>query len=180
MQGRGHAVFPGKVTARPQPLLPHDEAPGGGFGDGDRVHIDWLDTILSDYKDNKDSSNWLLPDRLGQLLAEYTSKETQKLIVDEFNMTTSPYRKFIKDWFLANISNLSLNSFTEESLSYLISDLNNKQDHGVINIGDIATEEFVEQRLVPLMEIEDEPFKSNLLKTIRDAAERNNRRFVSQ
>lgn len=140
--------------------------------------LEWATTISSAKTDKK--NNWWILYRFGSVFSKYTSKETHQLILQEFNNPNSVYRKTIKSYLLASIPNLSLESFDEEGINYLVEDLrSNKLFFGGFNLGNIATESFVEKRLLPLLETNEEPLKTNLLETLAAAGRRNDRRFVT-
>lgn len=138
--------------------------------------LDWMNNLTSISEDKDDK--WFIKYRIGEMLPKYIDKEALQLILDDFNDSVSKHRSLIKNYLLRNIPNLSLESFTEESISYLIQDLNNSQIHEAFSIGQVATELFVEEKLIPLIGKKSEPFNENLLKAIEIAGETNNHRFL--
>jgi hypothetical protein len=47
-------------------------------------------------------------------------------------------------------------------------------------LGGIATETFVEERLLPLLSNENEPFKSNLREVLKIAGRKHRRRYIKE
>jgi len=135
-----------------------------------------MSTIQSNTTDER--RNWFILNRLGLVLPKSISKESRRLFLDEFNKPESKYRNLLKEHFLADLPDLSLETLSEEAIQYLLLDLEREQEYDSFNIGAIATEQFVETRLFPLLTNKTEPFNSNLRNAIRIAGEKNNRRFI--
>lgn len=139
----------------------------------------WLDWMynLSSVNENKQYA-WFINHRIGELLPKHVNEVSLQKILDEFNNPNSKHRTLIKNYLLHNVAGLSVESFTEESVSFLINDLNNNRPRDSFSIGQVATEQFVEKRLLPLLSNKSEPFNKNLLEAIEIAGRINNRRFL--
>lgn len=138
----------------------------------------WLEWMINIPSNGKYKDNWWILNRLGNLLGSKINAQNQSLILDEFNKAESKYREIITEYILGNIPNLTLEALTEESIMFLLEDLKSKQSHGRFNIGTIATERFVEEKLMPLVTSSKGKIQKNILNAINLAETRNKRRFI--
>ena len=129
------------------------------------------------YGENQDGFR----DRLSTLLAKLTSVETYDALVLEFNRPTSKFRRVLCNIFL-NRYDISIDMFHEDAISFLISDLS--QEKNVSNfrghfLGHIATEQFVTERLLPLLSDAKSPFLENLRSVLKQSGSRHGRRYLA-
>jgi hypothetical protein len=139
--------------------------------------IDWWLEWLGD----DGEENWFFQDRLSSFFARYLDPVTQREFVREFNGQQTPYRKTLARTVLIARADLSTDDFSEDALSFLLSDLSKtgSVDHfrGHL-LGHTATERFVEERLLPLITEATKTFRHNLQRVLRQAGNRHGRRYL--
>lgn len=144
----------------------------------------WLEWMAAESSAEWTEGFWFC-DRLANFLINFTSSEIHSLFIDEFNRENSPYRLVLFRHILKLIPELTSDKLNESAIQYLLSTLNQDASQGLSFlqgpvIGIIATESFVEERLLPLLSIDTEPFKSNLRLAIKTAGGRYQRRYISE
>lgn len=141
--------------------------------------IDWCLQWLADH-DHED--DWLFIDRFSSLLANHTNLETQKSFIREFNKPDSKFRHILCSIFISR-QDLGIDEFSEDAISFMIADLS--QGRSVTDfrghlIGQIATEQFVRERLLPLLANAEGRFLTRLRKVIIQAGSRHGRRYIAE
>jgi hypothetical protein len=134
--------------------------------------ISWLGEIEPD--------DWLLRDRLGHFLVAATAAETRNQLIDRFNHRPE-YREVLSESVLHRMPDLSLEHLAQDAVEWLIGQLSIARFHQfeLPLIGILATEEVVQERLLPLLLSEpEEPLRSNLMLTLRVTGDRHRRRYV--
>jgi hypothetical protein len=161
------AVFGGRA---PPKLL--------GLGNLDIGPIDWwLDWMMDEWAE--DGDGWFLT-QLGGLFGHHLSADVQGKFVSEFNKPRSKFRGVLLHFVVPSLPDLSTDAFSEDAVSLLLADLDREsgarscQPHV---LGSTATEEFVTERLVPLLAGAKEPGLSKLQAVLRQAGSRHNRRY---
>lgn len=123
---------------------------------------------------------WFLQ-QLGGLFAMHLEDEVQNEFVAEFNKTSSKFRRLLLRFVLPNRSDITTEVFSEEAISYLLADLNRTDSAppfcGSL-LGKTATEQFVTERLLPLVPTAERPLLENLHEALRQAGSRHGRRYV--
>jgi adenylate kinase family enzyme len=140
----------------------------------------WLEWIVEASHDKEDG--WWFNNRLSSLFANNLKAEIMDLFVAEFNKEDSPYRDVLATTILSARADLSTNHLSEDSVSFLLADLSRKETISPVTghlLGRIATEEFVMQRLLPLLTAAQEPFRKNLCEVLQEAGRRHGRRYVA-
>ena len=136
----------------------------------------WLEWLV-----NQDQNEqWFFHDRLKTLLAMHTKSDTRESFLLEFNNPTSNFREVLSE-ILIRQSDLSIAAFTGNAISYLINDLRTAKidpfHHGHL-LGNIATEQFMAERLLPLQESATPQLLGNLRKVLKQAGLRHGRRYI--
>jgi len=133
--------------------------------------IEWLEQVKSDYA---------FSSRLGEFLASGTDQATRTSIVARFNSIRSE-RRILDFYVLSSMAGLSLDSFEPDAVEWLVGQLNVRPYNSWHSplIGKIASENFVQERLLPLL-LEDppEPLRGNLLLSLREAGWFHRRRYI--
>lgn len=133
--------------------------------------IDWLDKV-----DDGD----LLADRLGEFLAKCTDRDSKAALIDAFNAGRS--RSLLAYYVLPLVPNLSLSDLSEAAIDWLLAGLNSDRPFSFRGplLGRLATEEFVDARLIPLL-LGDPPapFRANLIRCLQVAGEIHRKRYVN-
>ena len=149
-----------------------------GLGNLDIGPIDWwLDWMMDEW--TEDGDGWFLT-QLGGLFGHHLSADAQEEFVSEFNKPRSKFRGVLLHFVVPELPDLSTNAFSEDAVSLLLADLDREsrscsfQPHV---LGSTATEEFVTERLVPLLAGAKEPRLSKLQAVLRQAGSRHNRRY---
>ncbi|MDQ3131112.1 MAG: SIR2 family protein [Acidobacteriota bacterium] len=139
----------------------------------------WLEWLKNEELKKEVESYWFC-DRLGNFLIDYSTEEIHSLFIDEFNKKNTEYREILSLYILPGITELNTDRLNEDAIQYLLSTLNQKHRLFVRNsfLGSIATESFVEERLLTLLSNDSEPFKSNLKNALKTAGELHRRRYI--
>ena len=149
-----------------------------GLGNLDIGAIDWwLDWMMDEWA--KDGDGWFLT-QLGGLFGHHLSADVQEEFVSEFNKPRSKFRDVLLRFVVPEFPDLSTNAFSEDAVSLLLADLDRESGARSIEsdiLGSTATEEFVTERLVPLLAGAKEPGLSKLQAVLRQAGSRHNRRY---
>ena len=150
-----------------------------GLGNLDTGPIDWwLDWMMDQWAE--DGDEWFLI-QLGGLFGHHVSVDVQEEFVLEFNNPSSKFRDVLLNFVVPSLPDLSTNAFSEDAVSLLLADLDSGSDAGIFEshvLGSTATEEFVTERLVPLLAGAKEPGLSKLQAVLRQAGLRHNRRYL--
>ena len=149
-----------------------------GLGNLDIGPIDWwLDWMMDEWAE--DGDGWFLI-QLGGLFGHHLSADVQEEFVSEFNKPRSKFRGVLLHFVVPSLPDLSTNAFSEDAVSLLLADLDRESGARSIEsdvLGSTATEEFVTERLVPLLAGAKEPGLSKLQAVLRQAGSRHNRRY---
>lgn len=138
----------------------------------------WLEWYAEFIESN--SKEWMFTDRVSTVITSYISKVKRQEFISEFNNPKTKYRKILSRIILRRMSDLKLDDFTEETLLYLFEELKTKKiDHfnGSI-LTDIATEKFVTERMLPLLENTQVVERKNLETIIEKIGRKHKRRYI--
>ena len=150
-----------------------------GLGNLDIGPIDWWIDWMMDER-AEDGDGWFLI-QLGGLFGHHLSADVHEEFVSEFNKPSSKFRDVLLHFVVPSLPDLSTNAFSEDAISLLLADLDSESDAGSFEshvLGSTATEEFVTERLVPLLAGAKEPGLSKLQAVLRQAGLRHNRRYL--
>ncbi|UKA20676.1 SIR2 family protein [Photobacterium damselae subsp. damselae] len=139
----------------------------------------WLE-MFSNYKTdlNIQWSAYLF----GELLGNNLSQKKIRLFVEEFNSKNSKYRGLLSETILPQFDNLSTDDFSDVAISYLLSKLSQEEYRSPFSVpllGRTCTKKFVNEFLLPLLSIEEQPLARNLRKVLLSAGQRHGKRYVS-
>ena len=162
-------------------LLPGENPPslrGLGTLDIGPVHwwLEWMAEIAAN-----DPSAWCLY-QLGGLFGRHTDQEYHQEFLVEFDRGSSQVRTLMLRYVLRYFPNITTDMFSEEAISFLVNDLHGQHDmapSGGHYLGRIATERFVRERLLGMLNNAEQPFNRNLRAVLRQAGSRHGRRYVS-
>ena len=150
-----------------------------GLGNLDIGPIDWwLDWMMDEWAE--DGDGWFL-NQLGCLFGHHLGADVQEEFVSEFNKPRSKFRDVLLHFVVPYLPDLNTNAFSEDAISALLADLDSESDARSFEshvLGSTATEEFVTERLVPLLAGAKEPGLSRLQAVLRQAGSRHNRRYL--
>ena len=141
----------------------------------------WLEWMLEVRRDSDfGTEKWFALSQIGALFASKLSREARTMFVVEFNNTKSKYRRPVLDYILPHCSDLTTDDFSEDSISFLLADLNRvgavDQVAGGL-LGRVATERFIKERLLPLLPDAESPLADNLRLILVHAGSRHGRRY---
>ena len=129
------------------------------------------------------TEKWFALSQIGALFASKLSREARNMFVVEFNNTKSKYRRPVLDYILPHYSDLTTDDFSEDSISFLLADLNRvgavDQVAGGL-LGRVATERFIKERLLPLLPDAESPLADNLRLILVHAGSRHGHRYFIQ
>ena len=149
-----------------------------GLGNLDIGPIDWwLDWMLEEWAG--DGDEWFLR-QLGGLFGNHLSADVQEEFVSEFNKPSSKFRGVLLHFVVPRLPDLSTDAFSEDVISLLLAALDRGSGARRFEshvLGSTATEEFVTERLLPLLAGAKEPRLSKLQAVLRQAGSRHNRRY---
>jgi hypothetical protein len=136
----------------------------------------WLDWLMEER--GSESGFWFIYQMAG-LFAK--ARGARSAFVAEFNKQGSRYRSVLAYSVLPRFPDLTTDAFSEDAISFLLADLNRPGAAGGLHghlLGGTATEQFVTERLLPLIPDTKPPFSENLQKVLRQAGSRHGRRYV--
>ncbi len=142
--------------------------------------IDWWLEWCKEVSHTEEGS-WF-NDRLSSLFAHNLTTEVLDEFVAEFNKQVSPFRGVLAETILPARKDLSIEQLSEDAVSFLLADLSTRTSIDSFPghlLGDITTEAFVIERLLPLLPTAKDPFRSNLSKVLQQAGRRHGRRYVA-
>ena len=125
------------------------------------------------------ANTWFL-DQLGGLFNNHLNRDVQHEFVFEFNKPSSKFRRLLLQFVLPHLTDITTDMFSEDAISFLLADLSNEGStlhfRGHL-LGRTATEEFVTERLLPLLSDRKQPLSKNLHAVLRQAGSRHSRRY---
>jgi hypothetical protein len=140
----------------------------------------WLEWMMEpDYQERE----YWFRHQLGSLFAGYLDDHAWDAFVTEFNKADSKFRRLLLHYVLPYRSELTTEAFSEDAISFLLADLSRKgslrgfRDH---LLSSTATEQFVTERLLPLLPDAKPPLLENLQTVLRQAGSRHGRRYVTE
>ena len=137
----------------------------------------WLEWMME--VDSSGNNIWFL-DKLGGLFGRHLNREVQHEFVFEFNKSRSKFRRLLLRFVLPHLTDITTEMFSEDAISFLLADLSYEGSESSFRgnlLGRIATEEFVTERLLPLLGDTKQPFLGNLHTVLRQAGSRHGRRY---
>lgn len=123
---------------------------------------------------------WLLC-QLGALFGEHLNREVQHGFVAEFNRPGSKFRQVLLRFVLPGLSEITTEVFSKDAISFLLADLDREGSVSSFHghpLGRTATEQFVTERLLPLLPDAKPPLLKNLHELLRQIGSRHGRRYL--
>ena len=125
-------------------------------------------------------ANTWFPDQLGGLFGNHLNRDVQHKFVFEFNKPSSKFRRLLSQFVLPYLTDITTDTFSEDAISFLLATLSEEGSASHFRghlLGRTATEEFVTERLLPLLSDIKQPFSKNLHTVLRQAGSRHGRRY---
>ena len=137
----------------------------------------WLEWLLQERK--AASGDWFCH-RMACLFARVLNAGARHAFVAEFNRTASRFQSLLALSVLPCFPDLTTDAFCEDAISFLLADLNRAGSTSGwrSHLLGTATEQFVNERLLPLAANAKPPLSENLRKVLRQAGSRHGRRYV--
>ena len=128
------------------------------------------------------ANTWFL-DQLGGLFSNHLNHDVQNEFVFEFNKPSSKFRRLLFQFVLPHFTDITTDMFSEDAISFLLADLSDERSalpsHGHL-LGSTATEEFVTERLLPLLSDIKQPLSKKLHTVLKRAGSRHGRRYFGK
>ncbi|HZL11847.1 MAG TPA: hypothetical protein VFC65_17835 [Prolixibacteraceae bacterium] len=138
----------------------------------------WLDWF-TEYFESK-SLEWMFIDRVPSFISAHITTDKRNEFIKEFNNPKSKYRNVLIRTVISKINGLVLDDFTEETITYLLDDLKRPRSEFYENriLTNIATETFVNERLIPRLESVENIESENLKNLIESIGVKHKRRYL--
>ena len=137
--------------------------------------LEWMMEVAS-----SSANQWFLHP-LGGLFAKHLNLEAQDEFVAEFNKSGSKFRWLLLHFLLPCRNDITTEVFNEDAISFLLADLSRGKGMHYFRghlLGSTATEQFVTERLLPLLPDAKPPLLNNLHAVLKQAGSRHGRRYV--
>ena len=137
----------------------------------------WLEWMM---EVSASGSNMCFLDDLGGLFSKHLNRDVQRKFVLEFNKPSSKFRLLLFQFVLPHFTDITTDMFSEDAISFLLATLSEEGSASHFRghpLGRTATEEFVTERLLPLLSDTKQPFLRNLRTVLRQAGSRHGRRY---
>jgi len=124
----------------------------------------------------------VLPYRLGAFIAAYTDVDAIAIVKRRFNVGDDITRRVLSQFVLNLDGVLKFEELTTDSLSWLVAAMERSQvtPWGPTLLGVVATEEFAQSSLVPLLKGNISPtFRQNLKRVLDECGRRHGRRYAT-
>jgi len=121
--------------------------------------------------------DFIFRERLGGFLAHCASREYLDLFVNELGVANSLYKRIIMENILFGVIDLTTDHLSRDAIDFLVQDVQENRSWRGHVLGAIATERFVEGRMLPLLSDSTGSKAELLRKAIRQAGDRLGRRF---
>ena len=125
-------------------------------------------------------ANRLFLHQLGGLFNNHLDRDVQREFVFEFNKPSSKFRRLLLQFVLPHLTDITTDMFSEDAISFLLADLSNEGSTSHFRghpLGRTATEEFVTERLLPLLSDRKQPLSRNLHAVLSQAGSRHGKRY---
>ena len=125
------------------------------------------------------ANTWFLH-QLGGLFNNHLNRDVQHEFIFEFNKPSSKFRRLLLQFVLPHFTDITTDMFSEDVISFLLADLSEEGSASHFRghlLGRTATEEFVTERLLPLLSDIKQPFSKNLHAVLRQAGSRHGKRY---
>lgn len=118
---------------------------------------------------------------LGQVIAISLNRSNREELLQAFDSASEDIRTVIAMYILPWLGGISTSDLSERGASFLLAHLSDMHDGWwPTALGELATEDFVEGRLIPLLDQElPLDVRSGLVNVLRQAGDRHRRRYLS-
>lgn len=139
--------------------------------------LNWLEDIDSS-GGIQEEFYWIL-EFTKEFIISHTEKTIQKEIVELFDSEDCPFRLFVER-VVFELPSVTTDSLSEDTIQFCINNLYRKRyPFFVKNIGQISTESFVQNKLMPLLSQSNEVLRFNLQEVLRQAGNAHKKRYIN-
>ena len=139
--------------------------------------LEWMTEVCA-----SGANTWFLR-QLGGLFNNHLNRDVQREFVFEFNKPSSKFRRLLFQFVLPHFTDITTDMFSEDAISFLLADLSDEgstlPSRGHL-LGSTATEEFVTERLLPLLSDIKQSLSKKLHTVLRRAGSRHGRRYFGK
>lgn len=124
---------------------------------------------------------WWIQYRLGSIVAYLGDAEVRDFCLDALVRGSERIGRWVKGRYLGSDNSLTTDALDDDMIAALLADLNapNRISEYLYNpLGLIATDQFVQQRLLPLVEGASTTFLNNLALVLKVAGDRHGKRYL--
>lgn len=141
--------------------------------------IDWWIDWLAE-KDPSKLEDYFFLDRISDFISMCLSVDVKRSFIASFNHAEPRVKSVLASSVLLKMADLTSDDLSEGSLAFLIGELKETRvQHSEDRLlAKIATEKFVVERLLPLLDPEPGHLQDNLRNVIRQAGQRHGRRYL--
>lgn len=138
----------------------------------------WLEWMFELRETGSDREKFWVVDQLGGLFGAHLNNEVIDKFIAEFNRSNSKFRRLLLRFVLPHFKDITTEVFNDDAISFLLADLSreNSISHRGHLLGRTATEQFVTERLLPLLVDAKQPLLRNLYDVLKQAGSRHGRR----
>lgn len=134
----------------------------------------WLDWLSAE-------SDHMFRSRFSVLFSEHVTTEVRRELIAEFNKDSSIFRRVLANHVLNGFHDLKMEDLSSSALVFLLKELENVHiDYRGSVLGNCATEQFVNDKLLPLLKTENALLMQNVRKVLHHTGQRHGRRYVAE
>ncbi|MCS4242547.1 hypothetical protein M2418_002073 [Rhizobium sp. BIGb0125] len=149
---------------------------------GESVNLAIMKPIIELVEDLQESSqSWWISRRLGPVVAHLGDMEVRTFCLNSLVHGSEPIRHWLKTSYLSSLEGLTSDALNDDMIATLLADLNVPKrisEYWYNPLGYIATDRFVQERLLPLVESASTTFLDNLEIVLRAVGERHGKRYL--
>lgn len=150
------------------------------IGEIDIGPIEWWLEWIGDARRGDDG--WWFAYEISSLFGRTLSPVSRSRFVAEFNRPDSRFRGLLAKSILPHFPDITTDALSDDAISFLLADLSSSRMAGGFPghlLGSAATEQFVVERLLPLLDGAKPPLAENLRSVLITAGGRHARRYVA-
>lgn len=136
--------------------------------------LDWIASFDTNHE------GWWNASRVGSIIGIYLTSKNKAELLEILKNGNKDYKEIILKRILSYSSGITTDDFDESIISFILSDLKNERKEYFFEhiLMKTATEEFINIRLLPLLNSTDPIFLKNIKDIIRNAARRHGKRYL--
>lgn len=142
--------------------------------------VDLLDYIQSEKASHTDDRDWFV-DQVASVIGCHCDLRTTRRLIKILSDEESMHRSTVSELILPYSENVMLSDMPESAVSYLLAELRGPKRHPLTRhlIAEVADEDFVQERLLPLLTDVEDQFQLNLRAVLEYVGQRHGRRYLA-